>query len=37
VARVSELVGLPIGLISLGPGRGETLAKLDPFAGRHGT
>jgi adenylosuccinate synthase len=33
VARVSELVGLPIGLISLGPGRGETLAKLDPFRG----
>jgi adenylosuccinate synthase len=32
VARLSELVGLPIGLISLGPQRRETILKHDPFA-----
>lgn len=32
VARVSELVALPLSLISLGPGRNETILKEDPFA-----
>jgi adenylosuccinate synthase len=36
VARVSELVGLPIGLISLGPQRRETILKHDPFTGPYG-
>ncbi len=31
VARISELVGLPFALISMGPGREETLLKRDPF------
>jgi adenylosuccinate synthase len=34
VARLSELVGLPIGLISLGPQRRETILKHDPFSDR---
>ena len=32
IARVSELIGLPIALLSFGPGRSETLLKIDPFA-----
>lgn len=32
LARISELVGVPLALISVGPGRNETIAKLDPFA-----
>jgi adenylosuccinate synthase len=32
LARVSELVGLPFSLISLGPGREETILESDPFA-----
>jgi adenylosuccinate synthase len=36
IARVSELLGLPVALISFGPGRGETLLKSDPFAAVHG-
>ena len=32
VARVTELLGLPLALISLGPARRETILKLDPFA-----
>ncbi len=31
VARVAELVGLPVALISLGPGRRETLVSKNPF------
>ncbi len=33
VARVGELVGLPFALISVGPGREETMLKQDPFQG----
>jgi adenylosuccinate synthase len=36
VERLSELAGLPIALLSYGPGRGETLVKLEPFAPPHG-
>jgi adenylosuccinate synthase len=36
VARLSELVGLPVGLISLGPQRRETILKHDPFSGPYG-
>jgi adenylosuccinate synthase len=32
VERLSELVGLPIALLSYGPGRAETFVKQDPFA-----
>ena len=32
VARVSELCGLPFALISVGPGREETIVNRDPFA-----
>jgi hypothetical protein len=32
VARVSELIGLPIALLSYGPGRHETVVKMDAFA-----
>jgi adenylosuccinate synthase len=32
LTRIRELVGLPIDLISLGPGRDETIVKRDPFA-----
>jgi adenylosuccinate synthase len=32
LARISELVGVPLALISVGPGRNETITKLDPFA-----
>jgi len=33
VERVEELVGVPVQLISVGPGRDETIARTDPFAG----
>ena len=29
--RVEGLVGVPVELISVGPGRDETIARLDPF------
>jgi adenylosuccinate synthase len=32
LARISELVGLPFALVSLGPGREETILDADPFA-----
>jgi adenylosuccinate synthase len=32
LARVAELSGLPYALVSIGPGREETLGKKDPFA-----
>jgi adenylosuccinate synthase len=32
VARIEELVGVPIELISVGPDRDETIARRDPFA-----
>jgi adenylosuccinate synthase len=32
LARISELVGVPLALISVGPGRNETIAKMNPFA-----
>jgi len=31
VARISELVGVPLALVSLGPGRNETIVKDNPF------
>jgi len=31
VERVEALVGIPVELISIGPGRDETIARLDPF------
>ncbi len=34
IARISDLVSLPIAIISLGPGRGETILKHDPFDSR---
>jgi adenylosuccinate synthase len=36
IARVSELLGIPVALISFGPGRGETLLQTDPFVASHG-
>jgi adenylosuccinate synthase len=33
VRRIEELVGVPIGIISVGPGREETLAVGNPFLG----
>ncbi len=33
IARMSELCGLPFGLISLGPDREATIVKIDPFTG----
>jgi len=32
VARISELVGVPLALVSVGPGRSETIIKDNPFA-----
>jgi adenylosuccinate synthase len=31
VERVETLVGIPVELISIGPDRDETIARLDPF------
>jgi len=36
IARVSELLGLPLALLSFGPGRTETLLQIDPFAAAAG-
>jgi adenylosuccinate synthase len=35
VERLSDLVGLPIALLSYGPARGETFVKVEPFAPPH--
>jgi adenylosuccinate synthase len=32
IARISELVGVPLALVSFGPGRDETIIKDNPFA-----
>ena len=32
IARIEELAGVPVDLISVGPGRDQTLARRDPFA-----
>jgi adenylosuccinate synthase len=34
VGRVEELAGVPVELISVGPGRDQTISRADPF--RHG-
>ena len=31
VERVETLVGVPVEIISVGPGRDETIARIDPF------
>jgi adenylosuccinate synthase len=31
IARISELVGIPLALVSLGPGRSETIVRDNPF------
>jgi len=36
VARISELVGVPLALVSLGPGRDETIVRDNPFVARDG-
>ncbi len=33
LARIEELVGCPIGLVSVGPDRDQTIGLVDPFAG----
>jgi adenylosuccinate synthase len=35
VARISELVGVPLALVSVGPGRDETIVKDNPFVTRN--
>jgi adenylosuccinate synthase len=35
VARISELVGVPLALVSVGPGRDETIVKDNPFVARN--
>jgi adenylosuccinate synthase len=35
VARISELVGVPLALISVGPGRSETIVRNNPFVARN--
>ena len=35
VARISELVGVPLALISVGPGRDETIVRDNPFVARN--
>jgi adenylosuccinate synthase len=34
IARISELVGVPLALVSVGPGRGETIVRHNPFVPR---
>jgi adenylosuccinate synthase len=34
--RIRELVGLPFALVSVGPGREETILKTEPFGAAHG-
>jgi len=33
IERIEQLAGVPVDLISVGPGRDQTLARRDPFAG----
>jgi adenylosuccinate synthase len=35
VARISELVGVPLALVSVGPGRDETIVKDNPFVAKN--
>jgi adenylosuccinate synthase len=35
VARISELVGVPLALVSVGPGRSETIVRDNPFLARN--
>jgi adenylosuccinate synthase len=35
IARISELVGVPLALISVGPGRDETIVRDNPFVARN--
>jgi adenylosuccinate synthase len=35
IARISELVGVPLALISMGPGRNETIVKDNPYLTRN--
>jgi adenylosuccinate synthase len=35
VARISELVGVPLALVSVGPGRDETIVRDNPFVARN--
>ena len=35
IARISELVGVPLALISVGPGRDETIVRDNPFGARN--
>jgi adenylosuccinate synthase len=35
VARISELVGVPLALVSVGPGRDETIVRDNPFLARN--
>jgi adenylosuccinate synthase len=35
VGRISELVGVPLALISVGPGRNETIVKDNPFLAKN--
>jgi adenylosuccinate synthase len=35
IARISELVGVPLALVSVGPGRDQTIIKDNPFVARN--